>query len=104
MEILSVRYGDPQENTVIINDTYHTPWPGQTRHAAAVQIWVDEGNTIDAYVQPVEPAVDNGDVYDRFMDRNTVVDAFLKGINDGSIEPGANATAANLKQAIVDKM
>jgi hypothetical protein len=56
---------------------------------------------LDAALPP--PPTD-ADIYDQIVEGQKVVKALVLCINDGSIVPGANATPAALKAAIVAKM
>ncbi len=50
------------------------------------------------------PAPTNEAIYDQVLSRERAFAALLQCLNDGSIVPGANATPAALKAAIVAKM
>jgi len=82
---------------------YNVPNASGNRHYEAVQEWIGLGNTPDPADPPPAPPT-NDEIYDQVMQQQAVLKAFALCINDGSIVPGANISAADLKAAVKANM
>jgi hypothetical protein len=51
MKIQTIRYANPEQSTLIVNDTMSVPWPCHTWHNEMIQEWLDEGNPIAPYAK-----------------------------------------------------
>ena len=49
MIITSVKYGNKEQTSLLVNGEMNVPWPCETWHAEFIQAWLDEPNTIDPY-------------------------------------------------------
>lgn len=97
MNIYKVKWGENNE-TVIINDNIHMPYPCEYHRWEPVQEWIDEGNSIE----PADPPIDSTkeDAL-QFSDKTFV--RVLEDIINVLVSKGA-ISLADLPQEAQDKL
>lgn len=58
MQITSITYGNEEQTVLQVETsdqgTMSVPWPCETWHKEPIQEWIDDGNSISAWVDPVD--------------------------------------------------